>query len=240
MTAPRVSSLEPALAARLRGVNVWIEAVAPHLVLDSSYAERKNFEGARYVMSPPLRDKRHQDTLWAGLKSRTISTVGTDHAPFTLQQKDMGRDAFPKIPNGIPALQDRVDLLHTLGVAKGKLSVNDFVDVAQSLIEAKYTSRGRIAIMGGSAGGSLVGAVVNEAPELWGAAVAASRPSSTCAATQTACRLPSSSRPARRMRPAPSRPRPRAWPSAPAACSATWATMLTGSDRNRCCAAFSR
>jgi dihydropyrimidinase len=138
-----------ALDARMRGVNIWIESVAPHLVLDKTYAEKPNFEGAKWVMSPPLRDKRHQDTLWSGLRSRIISTVGTDHAPFTPKQKEMGRDAFTKIPNGIPSIEERVDLLHTYGVAAGKLSLNQFVD-AGSTSAAKifglYPKKGTIKI----------------------------------------------------------------------------------------------
>ena len=144
-----VPAVMQALDARMRGVNVWIEAVAPHLVLDSSYAERPDFEGARYVMSPPLREKRHQDTLWQGLKSRTISTVGTDHAPFTLKQKEMGRDAFTRIPNGIPSIQERVDLLHTFGVMQGRLSLNAMVDAgstAAARIFGLYPKKGTIKI----------------------------------------------------------------------------------------------
>jgi dihydropyrimidinase len=125
-------ALRQALDARYRGVNVWVEAVAPHLVLDETYAARPNFEGAKYVMSPPLREKRHQDVLWNGLKARSISTIGTDHAPFTLKQKEMGRDAFTRIPNGIPTVQERVDLVHTFGVATGRLSLNDMVDACST------------------------------------------------------------------------------------------------------------
>ncbi len=123
------AAVREALAARHRGVNVWIEAVAPHLVLDETYAERADFEGAKYVMSPPLRTKWNQDVLWNGLRSRAISTVGTDHAPFSFRgQKEMGREAFTKIPNGIPTIQERVDLVHTYGVRTGRLSLNAMVD----------------------------------------------------------------------------------------------------------------
>ena len=126
-------AVREALKARYRGVDVWVEAVAPHLVLDESYAAKPDFEGAKYVMSPPLREKRHQDVLWNGLRARSISTIGTDHAPFTFKgQKDMGLDAFTKIPNGIPTIQERVDLVHTYGVAKGKLSLNDMVDACST------------------------------------------------------------------------------------------------------------
>jgi len=138
-----------ALAARMHGVNVWIEAVAPHLVLDESWPAKPDFEGAKYLMSPPLRTRRDQDVLWHGLKSRAISTVGTDHAPFTPKQKEMGRDAFTKVPNGIPSLQERVDLLHTLGVMQGRLSLNAMVDAgstAAARIFGLYPRKGTIAV----------------------------------------------------------------------------------------------
>jgi dihydropyrimidinase len=143
-------AVREALAARHRGVNVWIEAVAPHLVLDESYAALPDFEGAKYLMSPPLRDRKNQDVLWNGLRSRSISTVGTDHAPFTFKgQKDMGLDAFTKIPNGIPGLQERVDLVHTYGVARGRLSLNEFVDACSTQaarIFGMYPKKGAIKI----------------------------------------------------------------------------------------------
>jgi dihydropyrimidinase len=143
-------AVREALDARYRGVNVWVEAVAPHLVLDESYAALPDFEGAKYVMSPPLRDKRNQDVLWNGLRSRSISTIGTDHAPFTFaEQKQMGMDAFTKIPNGIPTLQERVDLVHTYGVAAGKLSLNDMVDACSTQaarIFGMYPKKGAIEI----------------------------------------------------------------------------------------------
>ncbi|RMH13939.1 MAG: dihydropyrimidinase [Planctomycetota bacterium] len=131
------TSCEPAVRAavdaRLRGVNIWIEAVLPHLVLDKSAAERPDFEGAKYVMSPPLREKRHQDVLWAGLSGRTISTIGTDHAPFNFNgQKDMGRDAFTKIPNGIPSIQERPALVYTYGVRTGRIDQHTFVDACST------------------------------------------------------------------------------------------------------------
>ncbi|MFT5423916.1 MAG: dihydropyrimidinase [Phycisphaerales bacterium] len=119
--------------ARRRGVNVWIEAVCPHLTLDKTYAELPNFEGAKYVMSPPLREKSNQEILWNGLKSRSISTIGTDHAPFRFaDQKSNGKDAFTKIPNGIPSVQERVDLIHTHGVKAGRIDYHTFVDACST------------------------------------------------------------------------------------------------------------
>jgi dihydropyrimidinase len=126
-------AIEAAVEARTRGVNVWIEAVAPHLMLDKSYAEAPDFEGAKYVMSPPLRAAHHKDALWSALHSGVISTVGTDHAPFDFHgQKEMGRDDFTRIPNGIPGIQERIDLLHTYGVSTGRIDMSTLVDVCST------------------------------------------------------------------------------------------------------------
>jgi dihydropyrimidinase len=126
-------AIQAAAAARRRGVNVWIETVAPYLVLDASYAEKPDFEGAKYVMSPPLRPLPHQDSLWNALASRTVSTIATDHAPFDfLGQKEMGRDDFTKIPNGIPSIEDRVNLVYTYGVKRGRIDLDTFVDACST------------------------------------------------------------------------------------------------------------
>jgi dihydropyrimidinase len=126
-------ALEAVEAARMRGVQAWVETVIPYLVVDKSYAEQPDFEGARYVMSPPLRDKSQQPALWNALRSRLISTVATDHAPFDFKgQKEMGRGDFTKIPNGIPSVEDRVNLLYTHGVCRGRIDLNTFVDAAST------------------------------------------------------------------------------------------------------------
>lgn len=126
-------ALREALRARHRGVNVSIETLIQYLLLDKTDAERADFEGAKFVMSPPLRDKRNQPVLWNGLSSGEIQTVATDHAPFDFKmQKPMGRDDFTKIPNGIPSLEERVNLLYTHGVKSGKLDLHTFVDVAST------------------------------------------------------------------------------------------------------------
>ncbi len=142
-------ALKAAVEAKMRGVDLSIEAVIPHLVLDRTYAERENFEGAKYVMSPPLRTRNDQRALWRGLVGGLIDTVGTDHAPFDVEQKAMGKDAFPKIPNGMPAIEDRVNLLYTYGVSRGQLSLERFVEVA-STNAAKlfdlYPQKGTIAV----------------------------------------------------------------------------------------------
>ncbi len=126
-------ALDQAIAARQRGVRVNVETLIQYLLLDKTDAEQPNFEGAKYVMSPPLREKRNQPVLWSGLQNGLIQTVATDHAPFDFQtQKPMGRDDFTKIPNGIPSLEERVKLLYSYGVKSGKLDLQTFVNVAST------------------------------------------------------------------------------------------------------------
>jgi dihydropyrimidinase len=126
-------ALAEALAARRRGVRVSVETLIQYLVLDKSYAERPGFDGAKYVMSPPLRDVKNQDILWQALRDGDIQTVATDHAPFDFAgQKDMGLHDFTKIPNGIPSLEERVKLLYTRGVCEGRLDLSEFVNAAST------------------------------------------------------------------------------------------------------------
>jgi dihydropyrimidinase len=125
-------ALERAMAAKARGVRVFVETVLPHFLLDRTRAERDGVEGLKYVMSPPLRDKRNHDVLWSALEQGFIDTVGTDHCPFDTSQKLMGKDNFTLIPNGIPGIEERVNLLYTYGVRTGKLSLHRFVDAAST------------------------------------------------------------------------------------------------------------
>jgi dihydropyrimidinase len=126
-------ALEAAIAARQRGVKVFVETLIQYLLLDKTWAERPEFEGAKYVMSPPLREAANQPVLWNGLESGLIQTVATDHAPFDfVSQKPMGKHDFTKILNGIPAIEDRVTLLWTHGVKTGRLTPEQFVAVAST------------------------------------------------------------------------------------------------------------
>ena len=128
-------ALDEAIAARKRGVRVNIETLIQYLLLDKTYAERPDFEGAKYVMSPPLRDAANQAVLWNGLRSGLINTVATDHAPFDFAtQKQMGRGDFTKIPNGIPSLEERVNLLYSYGVRKGRIDLHTMVNVASTKV----------------------------------------------------------------------------------------------------------
>jgi len=142
-------ALAAALAAKSRGVPIFIESVLPHFVFDKTMAERPGVEGMKYIMSPPLRDKKNQKPLWDALNQGIIDTVGTDHCPFDLKQKELGIGDFTKIPNGIPAIQDRVNVMYTYGVQAGRLDLHRFVE-ALSTKSAKlfglFPKKGTIAV----------------------------------------------------------------------------------------------
>ena len=141
-------ALRAALEAKQRGVDLTIESVIPHFLLDKTYAERTDFEGAKYVMSPPLRHKSNQPALWSALQAGLIDTVATDHCPFDLEQKDMGRGDFTKIPNGMPCIEERVKLMYTYGVSRGKLDIHRFVDAHSSRVANLFNleQKGQIAV----------------------------------------------------------------------------------------------
>ncbi|GLK63096.1 dihydropyrimidinase [Paracoccus kondratievae] len=121
--------------ARMLGKRVWGEPLIQHLVLDESeYANPDWDHAARRVMSPPFRDKRHQDSLWAGLASGSLSCVATDHCAFTTEQKRFGIGDFTKIPNGTGGLEERMPMLWTTGVRTGRLTPNEFVGVTSTNI----------------------------------------------------------------------------------------------------------
>jgi dihydropyrimidinase len=142
-------ALKAAVEAKARGVRLSVESVVPHFLLDRTYAERDGVEGMKHVMSPPLRDKKNQAALWGALEDGQIDTVGTDHCPFDVEQKLMGKDAFTQIPNGIPGLEDRVNLMYTYGVKRGGLSLHRFVDALStraSKLFGLYPRKGTIAV----------------------------------------------------------------------------------------------
>lgn len=144
-----VAALERAVQAKTRGIPLFIESVIPHFLLDKTYAEQGGVAGAQYVMSPPLRDKSNQKPLWDALEQGLIDTVGTDHCPFDLEQKALGANAFTAIPNGLPAIEDRVNLLYTYGVSRGKLDLHRFVEAASTKaakIFGLFPQKGCIAI----------------------------------------------------------------------------------------------
>ncbi|MBB1250102.1 dihydropyrimidinase [Rhizobium sp. G21] len=121
--------------ARQKGMRVYGEPLIQHLTLDESeYFDKDWDHAARRVMSPPFRSKAHQDSLWAGLQSGSLSCVATDHCAFTTEQKRFGLGNFAKIPNGTGGLEDRMPMLWTHGVATGRLTMNEFVAVTSTNI----------------------------------------------------------------------------------------------------------
>ena len=121
--------------ARAAGKRVYGEPLIQHLVLDESEYYNKDWKhAARRVMSPPFRDKIHQDDLWNGLRAGSLQVVATDHCAFTTKQKELGLGDFTKIPNGTGGLEDRMPVLWTYGVETGRLTPNEFVAVTSTNI----------------------------------------------------------------------------------------------------------
>ena len=134
--------------ATKRNQHLFVETCIQYLVLDASLYEN-DFEGAKWVMSPPLREKKDQTTLWAGINQGLVNVVATDHCPFMWEQKLMGKNDFSKIPNGHPAIENRMELLFSEGVNKGKISLNKYVEVASTnaaKIFGMFPKKGTIAV----------------------------------------------------------------------------------------------
>jgi dihydropyrimidinase len=135
--------------ARDHGVPAFAETCPQYLLLSIDDLERPNFEGAKYVFTPPLRPKEHQPKLWDGLKHDQLQVVSTDHCPFCFaDQKILGKDDFTKIPNGGPGIENRLQLIYHHGVNSGKLSLNRFVEIvstAPARIFGLYPKKGEIA-----------------------------------------------------------------------------------------------
>jgi len=130
-----------------RNQKVFIETCSQYLMIDASLYEQE--DGAKWVMSPPLREKKDQEALWSGINQGLVQVVGTDHCPFNLDQKDMGKDNFAKIPNGHPAIEHRMEFMYSEGVRKGKITLNKFVEICSTnaaKIFGMYPKKGTIAI----------------------------------------------------------------------------------------------
>jgi dihydropyrimidinase len=143
-------ALEKVREARDRGLPVYAETCPQYLYLSIENFDVPGFEGAKYVFTPPLREKWHQERLWNGLKRDHLQVVSTDHCPFCFkEQKELGRDDFTKIPNGGPGIEHRMSLIYSGGVAAGRFSVNRFVELV-STTPAKlfglYPRKGTIAV----------------------------------------------------------------------------------------------
>jgi dihydropyrimidinase len=121
--------------ARQKGMRVYGEPLIQHLALDETEYFNKDWDhAARRVMSPPFRNKLHQDSLWAGLQAGSLQVVATDHCSFTTKQKRNGVGDFTRIPNGTGGLEDRMPVLWTMGVNTGRLTMNEFVAVTSTNI----------------------------------------------------------------------------------------------------------
>jgi len=143
-------ALEQVMLARNRGVHAFAETCPQYLFLDHSYYEQEGFEGAKYVMTPALREKWNQDELWKGLRFGDLQSISTDHCPFCFKdQKILGINDFSKIPNGGPGVENRMSLVYNGGVNSGRISLNKFVELT-STAAAKtfglFPKKGTIAV----------------------------------------------------------------------------------------------
>jgi dihydropyrimidinase len=143
-------ALKEVQAARDLGLPAFAETCPQYLLLDYSLYEKPDFEGAKYVMTPPLRDKENQELLWRGLRGDDLQVISTDHCPFCFkEQKELGRDDFSKIPNGGPGVENRMSLIYHHGVTQGRISLNRFVELtstAAAKIFGLFPKKGTIAV----------------------------------------------------------------------------------------------
>src|SRR5215472_6785270 len=143
-------ALKEVQAARDLGLPAFAETCPQYLFLDHSYYEQDGFEGAKYVMTPPLRDKSNQEELWKGLRGNDLQVISTDHCPFCFkEQKELGREDFSKIPNGGPGVENRMSLIYDGGVVQKRISLNRFVELtstAAAKIFGLFPKKGTIAV----------------------------------------------------------------------------------------------
>ena len=143
-------ALEKVREARDRGLTAYAETCPQYLFLSIEKMDAPGFEGAKYVFTPPLREKWHQEKLWQGLARDTLQVVSTDHCPFCFkEQKELGKDDFTKIPNGGPGIEHRLSLVYTGGIHGGRFSPNRFVQLvatAPAKLFGLYPRKGTIAV----------------------------------------------------------------------------------------------
>jgi len=143
-------AVEPIAIAREKGWDVWGETCTQYFFVDYSFLERPNFEGAKYVYTPPPRPKENQDVLWAAVKNDVLSAISTDHCAFLWDgQKTLGRDDFSKIPNGGPGLENRLHMIHEFGVRQGRISLNRMVELLATnpaKLFGLYPRKGTVAV----------------------------------------------------------------------------------------------
>ena len=143
-------SLQEIIRARDVGLPAYAETCPQYLFLDYSMYEQPGFEGAKFVMTPPLREKFNQEKLWRGLQMNDLQVVSTDHCPFCFkEQKELGKNDFSKIPNGGPGVENRMSLVYNGGVATGRITVNRFVEITSTSaakIFGLFPRKGTIAV----------------------------------------------------------------------------------------------
>jgi dihydropyrimidinase len=143
-------AVEPIALAREKGWDVWGETCTQYFFVDYTFLERADFEGAKYVYTPPPRDKANQDVLWNAVRTDTLSAISTDHCAFLWDgQKTLGRDDFSMIPNGGPGLENRLHMIHEFGVRAGRISLNRMVELlatAPAKLFGLYPRKGTIAV----------------------------------------------------------------------------------------------
>jgi dihydropyrimidinase len=142
-------AVEAVAEAQRRGWPVRGETCPQYLVLDDSEYDRPGFEGAAFVIAPPLRPRDHHEALWRALADGTLESVGSDHCPFTREQKAIGRDDFRRIPGGAAGVEHRLALLYTAGVGAGRIGLERFVDLVSTRpakIFGLYPRKGEIAV----------------------------------------------------------------------------------------------
>ena len=123
-------SVEAIARARAKGWPVWGETCTQYFFVDDTYLDRPNFEGAKAVFSPPVRDRRNQPILWDAVRTDRLSAVSTDHCSFRMSdQKTLGKDNFALIPNGAPGVEDRLMMIHHFGVNEGRIGLNRMVEL---------------------------------------------------------------------------------------------------------------
>jgi dihydropyrimidinase len=143
-------AVEPIALAREKGWDVWGETCTQYFFVDYTFLERPNFEGAKFVYTPPPRDKANQDVLWNAVRTDILSAISTDHCAFNWDgQKTLGRDDFSKIPNGGPGLENRLHMIHEFGVRAGRISLNRMVELLSTnpaKLFGLYPRKGTIAV----------------------------------------------------------------------------------------------
>ncbi len=143
-------AVEPIARAREAGWNIHGETCTQYFFVDYSYLERPNFEGAKWVYTPPPRPKENQDVLWNAVRTDVLSAISTDHCAFLWDgQKTMGRDDFSKIPNGGPGLENRLHMIHEFGVRAGRITLNRMVELLctnPAKLFGLYPRKGTIAV----------------------------------------------------------------------------------------------